>query len=386
MVRETRGPTTSGKHLAKIAVMTFVGPDIDALPGLRRDVPLAPFTTIGIGGPARFFLRATDVDIIRGGVDWAAANSQPLFILGGGSNLLIADEGFDGLVLQVDLRGVTIESEDRFATVRVAAGEPWDSFVRFAVEQGWAGIECLSGIPGSTGATPIQNVGAYGQDVSETIIRVEVLDRSDGLVKSLTNGECRFGYRASLFKNHERERYIVLGVTFRLTPGGDASVRYPELQQYLDGRGTSLSDLGGVRDAVIAIRKRKGMVLDSADPDTRSDGSFFMNPVVSADEHAAFLERARATAGKDVRVPSFPASDGMVKISAAWLIEHAGFEKGFALGSAGLSTKHTLAVINRGGATAEEVVRLVELVQSRVGEKFGVELHPEPNFIGFAGR
>jgi UDP-N-acetylmuramate dehydrogenase len=337
---------------------------------IEQNVALAPFTTIGIGGPARFFARVTDVDALREAIAWSRDHSQPLFILGGGSNLLISDDGFDGLVVRLDLRGMTVESEDEYAMVRVAAGEAWDGFVASAVARGWAGVECLSGIPGSVGATPIQNVGAYGQEVSETIARVEVLDRQDGLVKNLTNAECRFAYRSSLFKGQERDRYIVTAVTFRLKAGGSATVRYPELRRFVEERGVELDDLGGVRAAVIAIRKRKGMVLDPNDPDTRSDGSFFMNPIVDA---------SKATE----EMPSYPAADGMVKLSAAWLIERAGFQKGFTLGNAGLSTKHTLAVVNRGGATAREVLALVELIQSRVREKFGIDLQPEPNFIGF---
>lgn len=332
---------------------------------VEQNVPLAPFTTIRIGGPARYFVRATDIDALREAIDWARERSLPLFILGGGSNLLISDNGFDGLVVHLDLRGINVIAEDEYAMVRVAAGEVWDEFVAMAVSREWAGFECLSGIPGSVGATPIQNVGAYGQEVSETIARVEVLDRRDGLVKTLTNWDCRFGYRSSVFKSYERDRYVVTAVTFRLKVGGPATVRYPELQ-----KAVSSDDLQEVRNAVIAIRRRKGMVLDPADPDTRSDGSFFMNPIVDPSE-----------ASKEM--PRFPASDGKVKLSAAWLIEHAGFEKGFTLGNAGLSTKHTLAVINRGGASARDVLALVELIQQRVREKFGIDLHPEPNFIGF---
>ena len=342
---------------------------------VQENVPLAPLTTIGIGGPARFFYRATIVDEIRAALDWARERELRVFLLGGGSNLLISDAGFDGLVVQLDLRGITVESEDEYAMVKVAAGEPWDPFVGYAVEHGWAGIECLSGIPGSTGATPIQNVGAYGQDVSETVARVEVLDRTTGLVTWFTNWDCRFGYRSSLFKNYERDRYVVLSVTFRLRRGGAAAVKYPELQRYVDERGIALTDLRGVRQAVIAIRKRKGMVIDPADPDTRSDGSFFMNPVLPTGDYELFAQRAPDA-------PHFP-SGGDVKLSAAWLIEHAGFQKGFVYGNVGLSTKHTLAVINRGGGTAAEVVELVQLIQGKVRERFGVELHPEPNFIGF---
>ena len=342
---------------------------------LEENVPLGPLTTIGIGGPARYFIRAQSVDDIQAALTLAGERSLPLFILGGGSNLLIADEGFPGLVVQIDLRGITVESEDEFAMVKAAAGEPWDAFVAFAVERGYAGIECLSGIPGSCGATPIQNVGAYGQDVSETIARVEVYDRAMARVQWLTAAECRFGYRSSLFKNHERERYIVLSVTFRLRRDGCATIRYPELQKYADDHGISTADLPAVRDAVIAIRKRKGMVLDPEDGDTRSDGSFFMNPVIAANEYEQFARRAPDA-------PHFPAGDE-VKLSAAWLIEHAGFTKGFAHGNVGLSSKHTLAVVNRGGGTAREVIELVAMIQQAVREKFGIAIHPEPNFIGF---
>ena len=340
---------------------------------LQENVPLAPLTTIGIGGPARFFFRAASVDDVREALEWAG--DRPLFVLGGGSNLLISDAGFDGLVIHLDLRGITVESEDEYATVRVAAGEPWDEFVAYAVQNGWAGIECLSGIPGSTGATPIQNVGAYGQEVAETIARVEALDRTTGKVIDFTNWDCRFGYRSSLFKNYERERYVVLSVTFRLKRGGCATIRYPELQKHVDERGVSTDDLQGVRDSVIAIRKRKGMVLDPTDPDTRSDGSFFMNPIVTPAQYEAFARIAPDA-------PHFPSGDE-VKLSAAWLIEHAGFHKGFVRGNVGLSTKHSLALINRGGGTAAEVVELVRMIQAKVRDTFGVEIHPEPNFIGF---
>ncbi|MDQ3282707.1 MAG: UDP-N-acetylmuramate dehydrogenase [Acidobacteriota bacterium] len=343
---------------------------------LQENVPLAPLTTIGIGGPARYFFRATDVDEIRVALDWARDHKHPIFLLGGGSNLLISDDGFPGLVIQLDLHGITVESEDaEHVMVKAAAGEPWDPFVAFTVHERLAGIECLSGIPGSTGATPIQNVGAYGQDVSETIVRVEALDRTTGLVTWFTNWDCRFGYRSSLFKNHERDRYVVLSVTFRLRRNGSATVRYPELQKFIDERGIALDDLQGVRDSVIAIRKRKGMVLDADDPDTRSDGSFFMNPVLTKADYERFAQRAP-------NAPHFPSGEE-VKLSAAWLIEHAGFTKGFAHGNVGLSSKHSLAVINRGSGTAAEVVELVRMIQGKVRETFGVEMHPEPNFIGF---
>src|SRR3954454_5826947 len=301
--------------------------DYAAFHMFEKDVPLAPLTTLGIGGLAKLFARAESVDDVREALAFASARSLPVLVLAGGSNVLIPDDGFDGLVIHMDLRGITIESEDSdSAIVNVAAGERWDDFVDFAVASGWAGVECLSGIPGSAGATPIQNVGAYGQDVSETIVRVEVLERATGRVIDLTNWDCAFSYRSTIFKSAAKDRYVVISVTFRLRPGAPATVRYPELRAYLEEHGIALDDLGGVRAAVIAIRKRKGMVLDPHAPDTRSDGSFFTNPIVPPE---------RVPEG----APSFPSSDG-VKLSAAWLIERAGFHKGFAHGNVGISTKH----------------------------------------------
>jgi UDP-N-acetylmuramate dehydrogenase len=320
---------------------------------MQRNVPLAPLTTLGIGGPAKYFFEARSVGEIRGAVDWAKSNREPLLILAGGSNVLIADEGFPGLVVHLQLRGVKVEGE---GILTVAASEPWDDIVAMAVQKRWGGIECLSGIPGSTGATPIQNVGAYGQDVSETIVGVEVFDRASGRMSTVSNADCQFGYRTSAFKG--KDRYILLSVTFRLQPGGAPTTRYAELQKF-DG------NLQELRDAVISIRRRKGMVIDPADPDTRSDGSFFMNPIVSA---------------LPAEMPHWPAGD-KIKLSAAWLIESAGFHKGFVHGNVGISSKHTLAIINRGGGSAREVLELARIIQQRVREKFGVELRPEPVFV-----
>jgi len=331
---------------------------------MQRHVALAPLTTLGIGGPAKFFVEARSVDEVRDAVDWAKSNGEPLLVLAGGSNVLIADEGFNGLVLHLDLRGMNVEKN---GMVKAAASEQWDELVALAVAKNLAGVECLSGIPGSTGATPIQNVGAYGQDVSETIVAVDVFDRATGRLTSLTNDECRFAYRDSVFKHEAKDRYIVLSVTFQLRPDGPPLLRYPELQDFAG----DAADLQQVRDAVIAIRRRKGMVIDPTDPDTRSDGSFFMNPIVSADKLVQLGE-----------MPHFPAG-GKIKLSAAWLIENAGFRKGFVRGNVGISSKHTLAIINRGGGRAREILELARLIQESVREKFGVELQPEPNFIGF---
>ena len=347
-----------------------------------KDVILSPFTTIGIGGPARYYAPVRSQEEVAEALEWARRRNLQLFVLGGGSNLLISDEGFPGLVMHMKSSGLTLESEDESSVVvKVAAGEEWDGLVALAVRRGWAGIECLSGIPGSVGASPIQNVGAYGQEVSETIVRVEAMERSSGIVRSFSNVECGFQYRQSVFKREERDRWVILSVSFRLVPGGPAAIRYPELERALEG--SDAADLAKVRETVIAIRKKKGMVIDPGDPDTRSDGSFFMNPILDDASLRRFLERAQAPGIDESRIPMFPAADGFTKLSAAWLIENAGFEKGFVLGNAGLSSKHTLAVVNRGGATAAEIVRLVEAIQERVEQVFGVKLHPEPNFIGF---
>lgn len=353
---------------------------------IRQNVPLAQFTSFGIGGPARFFTEAESVDSLRTALDHARREGLRVFVLGGGSNLLVSDEGFDGLVIRVGLRGVDMAAMGDAVTIRAAAGEEWDGFVKYAVDHDLAGIECLSGIPGMVGATPIQNVGAYGQDVSETVTIVEVLDRRSGELRELTAKECEFGYRYSFFKNVDPERYVVTRVTYVLARGGMPTLKYPELrthlEEQLDGRVATLPD---VRASVIAIRKRKGMVIDPADPDSCSAGSFFMNPVLSKEAFEEFRSRVESAAvlGQGEEPPAYPTPDGKIKTSAAWLIERAGFSKGFGDGRAGLSSKHTLAIVNRGGASAADVVALVETIQQRVRERFGVELHPEPNFIGF---
>lgn len=352
------------------------------IPGIRENVPLAPMTTLRVGGPARYFLDAEDGGEIESALQWSVRESLPVFILGGGSNLVVSDDGFPGLVIRVALRGRVIESEDDDVIVRVAAGESWDDFVAYTVENGWAGVTCLSGIPGSVGATPIQNVGAYGQDVAETIVRVEALERKSGLVRFFTKWDCGFSYRDSYFKRQGRDEFVILGVTFALTPGGSASIKYPELEKELAAKGVFHDDLRGVRNTVIEIRRRKGMVLDAADPDTRSDGSFFVNPIVEPSRFAQFESRARAIVGEGIRIPSFPADEGF-KLSAAWLIENAGFEKGFSYGNAAISTKHTLALTNRGGATAREILDLARMIRDGVADRFGVTLVPEPNLVGF---
>lgn len=349
--------------------------------GLREGVPLAPLVTIGIGGPARWFVEAATAEEVEQALSWAADEGLPTFVLGGGSNLLIADEGFPGLVLRVALRGVEQERDGDAVTLRAAAGEPWDALVERAVAAGLGGFECLSGIPGCAGATPIQNVGAYGQEVAETVVDVEALSRCGGGRRRFTAEECGFAYRDSVFKREERDRWVITAVTFRLRRGAPPALRYAELVRHLEAAGGEV-DLARVRETVLALRRRKGMVLDANDEDTRSDGSFFMNPVVPAAALDAVLDRIAARGLAPESVPRYPAG-AATKLSAAWLIEQAGFHKGYRHGNVGISSKHSLAIVNRGGGTAREVVELVREIRGRVEDAFGVLLVPEPNFVGF---
>jgi UDP-N-acetylmuramate dehydrogenase len=340
---------------------------------IQENIPLAQFTTLKIGGPARYFAKAeNEADVIEA-LAFADERGLPVFILGGGSNVLISDGGFDGLVLRIGLLGIARTAAGGGQTfVTAYAGEDWDAFVAYCVEHDLAGVECLSGIPGRVGGTPVQNVGAYGQEVSETIISVRCFDRRIGRVVELSNPECGFAYRKSIFNSTARGRFIVLSVTFWMVPGGRPKLAYKEVIEYFSGREPSLGD---VREAVLAIRRKKSMVIDPTDPNSRSAGSFFKNPVVEGTKFAEIKAAFPA-------VPSFPAAGGKVKIPAAWLIENAGFHKGFALGNVGISSNHTLALINRGGATAEELIRLKELVQRAAADRFGIDLEPEPIFVG----
>jgi UDP-N-acetylmuramate dehydrogenase len=351
---------------------------------VEEGVPLAPRTTLGVGGPARFYAEAAREDDVAEALAWAGAEGLPTLVLGAGSNLLVADRGFDGLVLRPRLRGVAIEPRGSVVRVEAGAGEAWDDLVARAVDAGLAGVECLSGIPGDVGATPIQNVGAYGQEVSETIVRVRTIERATGRATELDRAACGFGYRDSVFKRELKDRHVITAVSFDLAPGGAPAVRYAELQRALAGRASP--SLAEVRAVVIALRRGKSMVLDPADPNTRSAGSFFMNPTLDADAFASARARidAAGVLAPGEGMPSFPAGGGRVKLAAAWLIERAGFGKGWGEGRVGLSTKHTLAVVNRGGATAAEIVAIARRVQDGVRARFGVELRPEPVMVGFA--
>ncbi len=347
-----------------------------------ENIPLAPMTTLGIGGPARFFLRAGNRDTVRAGVRWAAERQLPVLVLGGGSNMLIADEGFPGLALHVAVRGVETRGSHRVAEITAGAGVNWNALVRHSVAMGWAGLECLAGIPGLVGATPIQNVGAYGQEVRDTIVRVDALDLATDEIVTLSNAECRFGYRVSRFKLEDRNRFIILAVTFRLTPGGAAVIRNIELQRQLQQLCLQQPSIAEMRDIVLDIRRRKSMVLDMADPNTHSAGSFFTDPVLSLAQFAALEALITAQYGEETRIPRFPTTDGAIKIPAAWLIEHAGFRRGHIYGHVGISENHTLALINRGDATAREMLDLARDIRDRVRERFGITLLPEPAFVG----
>jgi UDP-N-acetylmuramate dehydrogenase len=342
---------------------------------IQENVPLAPLTTFGIGGPARWFAEATREAEIVDAVAWARERSLPFFVLGGGSNLLVSDTGFAGLVLRVALRGIESESDAGGRLYRVAAGEDWDAFVARVVEENCAGIECLAGIPGTVGGTPVQNVGAYGQEVSETIDRLHVLDLGSLGFQEMSAAECGFTYRSSIFNSTHKGRYLVTRVDYRLTPGGAANLRYAELQKVFPAN--SRPGLGEVAAAVRAIRHSKGMLLVDGDPDCRSAGSFFKNPVVPE------RDIVEIAANLGARPPCWPALEGFVKLPAAWLIEQAGFAKGFRLGNAGISSRHTLALVNLGGATAAEMLALRDTIAAGVEAKFGIAMQMEPVLVGF---
>ena len=349
---------------------------------LLENISLAPLTTIKIGGPARYFVEASGIADVQEAVAFARSHDVPLFILGGGSNLLIADAGWPGLVLKISLRGIDhhdCPDEQGKVLFDVGAGESWDKFVSRAVIHHCAGVECMSGIPGTVGGTPVQNVGAYGQEVSETITSVQVLDLQDGQIRELCNEACGFGYRSSIFNTSERGRFIVLRVTYALTPDGAPHIEYSDLKRHFEGR-ESPPDLAETREAVRHIRALKGMLIVPGDADCQSAGSFFKNPVLSEKEHKAVKNRAAA---RGLAIPSYPALEAHRKVSAAWLVEHSGFAKGFGSERIGISAKHALAIVNRGGASASDVIVLKDQIQQRVQEIWGIRLEPEPVMVGF---
>ncbi|MGI5213162.1 UDP-N-acetylmuramate dehydrogenase [Plantactinospora sp. CA-290183] len=360
-------------------------PDVSARPttatGPTDPTRLAGYTTLRLGGaPARLVV-AEQTDEIVQSVREAEALGQRIMVLAGGSNVVVADEGFPGTVVLVRSRGIRVLAEtDDAVSIRVAAGEPWDDLVAATVEAGWSGVECLSGIPGSAGATPIQNVGAYGQEVAETVTGVEVYDRVAGEVLRMTAEECRFGYRSSVFRHSDR--WTVLSVDFRLARSPlSAPVRYAELARALRVEVGDRVPLADARAAVRGLRGGKGMVLDPADPDTRSVGSFFTNPVLDASAYEALRERA-ADLGEP---PSWPGPGGVVKVSAAWLIDKAGFAKGYrGAGGVAISSKHTLALTNADGGSTAALLALAREIRDGVHDRFGATLHPEPVLVNCA--
>ncbi|MEU3711564.1 UDP-N-acetylmuramate dehydrogenase [Streptomyces catenulae] len=345
----------------------------------EHQAPLAPLTTFRLGGPANRLITAVTDDEVIAAVREADAAGTPLLIIGGGSNLVIGDKGFDGTALRIATRGLTLDG----TRLELAAGENWSDAVARTVEAGLAGIECLAGIPGSAGATPIQNVGAYGQEVSATITEVVAYDRRAEETVTLTNAECVFSYRHSRFKA-EPDRYVVLRVRFALedADGLSAPLKYPETARVLGVEAGQRVPAATARATVLALRAGKGMVLDADDHDTWSAGSFFTNPVLTEAEHAAFVARVHDRLGPDTAPPAFPAGDGLVKTSAAWLIDKAGFPKGYGTGPARISTKHTLALTNRGEATTEDLLALAREVRDGVHAAFGVTLVNEPVTVG----
>ena len=342
---------------------------------------LSELTTLRLGGPAGRLVEARGEDDVVAAVAAADAAGEPLLVLAGGSNVVIADDGFPGTVVRILTTGVEREGD----ALSVHAGEPWDPFVERCVNAGLAGIECLSGIPGSVGATPIQNVGAYGQEVSEVVTGVRVYDRRAEAVEDLPPERCGFGYRSSVFKRTPG-RWVVLAVSFALDEQPDSRpIRYPELARKLGVEVGETAPLREVRDAVLALRRRKGMVVDPADPDSVSAGSFFTNPILDPGDFDRLERRVRERLGDDARPPAFPEPDGRVKTSAAWLVERAGFARGYGSPSPiALSTKHTLAITNRGGGTATQLVALAREIADGVQREFGVALVPEPVLVGAA--
>lgn len=351
---------------------------------VQPDVPLSPLTTIKLGGKARFFMSCWTVDQLQEALRIATHQRLRVHVLGGGSNVVFADEGFNGLVLRVGLKGVSLRDEGESVVVTAAAGEEWDPFVKQCIGKGLGGVECLSGIPGLVGATPIQNVGAYGQEVTDTIQSVQAIDRRTLAPVTFSNQECHFAYRQSRFKSGDNDKYIITEVTFRLRKNGRPEIRYPELAKLIaSSTDLAILPLGepvlrAVREAVLTLRRRKSMVLDPADPHSRSVGSFFTNPVLSKEQFSHVQLRWKQM-GNHNAVPTFPSGENL-KVPAAWLVENAGFTKGFRFGGVGVSQNHSLALVNYTG-TSRELLELAARIQRAVYERFGTMLEREPVIV-----
>ncbi|NOY92477.1 MAG: UDP-N-acetylmuramate dehydrogenase [Deltaproteobacteria bacterium] len=346
-----------------------------------RGVSLSEHTSLGLGGEAEAYITVREVAELKAALRYAERRGMPVLLLGGGSNLVVADGGFAGLVIALGMRGVELQREGDVALLTARAGESWDAVVEYSVGEGLAGLECLSGIPGLAGATPVQNVGAYGQEVSQRLRQVDVLDRANLERRCMTPEACEFGYRDSLFKR-EPERFVVLSVTFALTPGGAPSLRYAPLRDAFTDQTPSLSR---VREQVLRLRRAKSMLLDPSDPNSRSAGSFFTNPIVDRTTLNEVLRRAvEAGVIESVdEMPHYALDDGRIKLAAGWLIERAGVAKGTRRGAVGVSAHHALALVHHGGGRTADLLALARDVRAKVRERFGVELLPEPVMVGF---
>jgi UDP-N-acetylmuramate dehydrogenase len=362
---------------------------LDMLTGLKNDVSLSEFTTIGLGSEAKYFISCKTTDEIRSAVEFARRENLPIMILGGGSNIIFPDEVFNGLVIKIDFKGILFEDDGEYTKALVNAGEVWDDFVKLCVEKDLGGVECLSGIPGSVGATPIQNVGAYGQEVKDTITSIKAIDRDSLQDVEISNTKCEFGYRKSRFKTKDKDKFVIVEVCYRLENAGEPTIKYEELRDYVEsrkrvdaGRRTETGEEGQrdkelnlqvVREAVLALRRKKSMLVDPADPNSRSVGSFFVNPVLSRVEYSNFEERLGSVGIK--RAPSYKDAHG-IKISAAWLVENTGFHKGYNRNGVGISSNHSLALVNYAGTT-KEILSLASDIENAVFEKFGIKLEKE---------
>ena len=347
---------------------------------IKENIELKNLTTIKLGGAARFFCECASEEELIECLDYATGKNLKVHVLGGGSNTIFFDEGFDGLVIKPSMKGIVLHNDFKDnVIIKAAAGEEWDDFVKYCVENKYSGTECLAGIPGSVGAVPIQNVGAYGQEVKDTIIFVKTIDRKTYKPTMFANEDCLFGYRTSRFKTIDKDKYIVTEVLFKMKKDGKPEIKYPELEKYIKSKGAEEISLKQVRNAVLELRRKKGMVSDDAEPDSVSCGSFFMNPVLSDSDFQAFYDRIEGlkfNTDEKGKIPFYKTGSG-VKLSAAWLIENAGFKKGDIKNGVGISSKHSLALVNRGG-TAKDLLSLAEEIQKKVLEKFGVKLHREP--------
>lgn len=352
------------------------------MPEIKENIELRNYTTIKLGGTAKYFCECRSEGELIECLKYAEENKLKVHILGGGSNTVFQDGGFDGLVIKTGMKGIELHNDFKDnVIIKAAAGEEWDDFVKYCVENKYAGVECLSGIPGSAGASPIQNIGAYGQEVKDTIIFVKAIDRKTYKPVMFANEDCLFGYRTSRFKTIDKNKYIVTEVLFKLKKDGNPEIKYPELEKKLKEKYKDDLSISIVRNVVIELRRKKGMVCEEGEPDSVSCGSFFVNPVLTDSEFQGFFERIESGNFFNDKgsIPFYKSGSG-IKLSAAWLIENVGFKKGYTKNGAGISSKHSLALVNR-GCTSNDLLKLAEEIQAKVFDVFGVRLHREPELV-----